>query len=73
MQTPLVRFQTKRAQARFCPATRSKKPAFAGFLLRVAGPGIEPGSGGYAYHYNFRYLEKSNLLVWTIPSSFSFE
>ena len=20
---------------------------------RVAGPGIEPGSGGYAYHYNF--------------------
>ncbi len=24
----------------------------------VAGPGIEPGSGGYAYHYNFRYLEK---------------
>ncbi len=31
---------------------------------RVAGPGIEPGSGGYAYHYNFRYLEKY-LICWS--------
>ena len=35
-------------------------------MLLVAGPGIEPGSGGYAYRYNFRYDKVlSHLSLWS--------
>ena len=39
-------------------------------LLFVAGSGIEPESGGYAYHYSFRYT----LLVvfWGLDYTFIF-
>jgi len=33
---------------------------------RVAGTGIEPVPGGYAYHYNFRCSR--GFVVWTMPS-----
>ena len=36
----------------------------------VAGSGIEPESGGYAYRYSFRYSTQVLFVVWTIPSSF---
>ncbi len=40
-----------------------------GQSVLVAGSGIEPESGGYAYHYSFRY-SINRFGVWTIPSSF---
>ena len=43
-----LRFQTKAKLFAFCPATQEKPEAVASRLFnRVAGPGIEPGSGGY--------------------------
>ncbi len=41
---------------------------------RVAGAGIEPASGGYAYHYNFRChfvcgLDYAFTRVGCLPSS----
>ncbi len=52
--------------------TRNKKyknPQLGIFVFFVAGSGIEPESGGYAYHYSFRY-SINRFGVWTIPLSF---
>lgn len=37
----------------------------------VAGPGIEPGSGGYAYHYSFRYSAPM-CMIWGLDYTFIF-
>ena len=37
----------------------------------VAGPGIEPGSGGYAYHYSFRY-SAPKCVIWGLDYTFIF-
>ncbi len=41
------------------------------FIFIVAGPGIAPGPGGYAYQLQFSLLcQHDRFVVWTIPSSF---
>lgn len=40
------------------------------FFILVAGPGLEPGSGGYAYHYNFSCSNRS--LIWGLDYTFIF-
>lgn len=44
---PELRFRTESTQVLSCPATAQNKTALWRFCLLVAGPGIEPGSGGY--------------------------
>jgi hypothetical protein len=56
----------------FLPRNTQQKTGYAGFLLRVAGPGIEPGSGGYEppevpLLYPAMYLFCCTLLVLTGP------
>ena len=70
-ETSLRSFDSGRTcrRARSNPQQIEKSPARLEIFLFVAGSGIEPESGGYAYHYSFRY-SINRFGVWTIPLSF---
>ena len=67
--TAAVRFRRKQSSLLSERAKRENPQAELGVFNRVAGSGIEPESGGYAYHYSFRY-SINRFGVWTIPLSF---
>jgi hypothetical protein len=69
--TAVVRFRQKQSSllSELCNKNVKSLSKMTEISRNVAGSGIEPESGGYAYHYSFRY-SINRFGVWTIPLSF---